>query len=210
MFWYVTGFNLLTGVEKQKEILKKAARYTFKAGDNITINLKNDFAYIITSGEVRWDVTTKTNQYLSLISLVKGECFGGITHDESSNINLIAVNETGLIELSFEQMVQIAKASDHILLYFHKGILRRKVEVSISPDTLIFKPAKLRLEEALQLLISKIGVHQRSSIYLKIRPTSERLAKMVGLGRLHTLLAIAELYGEHKLIPDIRFLIVPI
>lgn len=210
MFWYVAGFNLLSGLEKHKEILKDAIKYTFKPGNNIILHLKKESAYVIAGGEIRCDVRTKTEQVLSLISLGKGECFGGVSHDDYSNVNLVPVTETNLIEFTFEQMVLIARASDRIVLYFYKGIFRRKIEISVNPETLIFKPAKLRLEETLKILVERIGIHQKSSIYLKIRPTSERLAKMVGLGRLHTLLAIAELYAEHKLLPDVRLLIIPL
>jgi hypothetical protein len=80
----------------------------------------------------------------------------------------------------------------------------------VSPDTLVFKPPQLRLEEALKILAAKIGEHRRSSISLRIRPTSGRLAKMIGLGRLHTILTIAEFYNEHKLVPDTNTLTLPL
>jgi CRP-like cAMP-binding protein len=210
MFWYVSGYSLMNGIEKHKDIIGKAKRHAFKAGASINLDLNNDHGYIIISGEIRCDFTTKSNQSLGLISLLSGECFGGLRSDSGSNVILLSIKDTHLIELSFDEMFEIAKSSDSVQLPFYKGILRKKVIVPISPDTLVFKPPRVRLEEALKILADRIGEHRKSYIFIRIRPTSGRLAKMLGLGRLHTILTIAEFYNEHKLVPDIRALTLPL
>ncbi len=210
MFWYVSGYSLKNGMEKHKDIIGKTKKHAFKAGASINLDLNNDHGYIIISGEIRCDFTTKSNQSLGLISLLSGECFGGLRSNSGSNVNLISIKDTHLIEVSFDEMIGIAKSSDSVQLPFYKGILRRKVAIPISPDTLVFKPPRLRLEDALKILAVKIGEHRKSYISIRIRPTSERLAKMLGLGRLHTILIIAEFYNEHKLIPGIRTLALPL
>ncbi len=210
MLWYVSGYSLLKGAEKHKDIFTKAKRHAFKAGANIDLNPGHNQGYIVLSGEVRCDFTARSNQSLGLISLLGGECFGGLDSGSGSNVVLTAMQSAQIIEVPFEEMVTIAKSSDSVHLAFHKGILRRKVVVPVSPDTLVFKPPQLRLEEALKILAAKIGEHRKSSISLRIRPTSGRLAKMIGLGRLHTILTIAELYNEHKLVPDINTLTLPL
>jgi hypothetical protein len=209
MFWYVTGYNLLSGLERHKHYREKGKSYTFKSGTRVNLDLKNDSGYIIVSGEIRCDFQTNTNQSLSLIALQIGECFGNLKPADYSNVALIATGNTNLLELPFNEMLEVARLSDAISLSFYKGLLQKRTIINISPDSLIFKPAKLRVEEALKLLAGRIGVHQKNGILIKLRPTSERLAKMVGLGRLHTLLSIADLYNQHKVIPDLRTLILP-
>ncbi len=210
MFWYVSGYSLLKGVEKQKTSIAKAKKRVFRAGAILDVNLNNDQGYILLSGEIRCDFVTRSNQSLGLISLLGGECFGGSSSGMGSHVVLTAIQDTHLLELSVDEMNEVAKSCDSVQLAFYKGILRRKVILAMSPDKLIFKSPRLRLEEALKLLAAKTGVHHKSYLSIKIRPTSGRLARMAGLGRLHTILALAELYNEHKVVPGIKALDLPL
>ena len=210
MFWYVSGYSLLKGVEKQKAGIAKAKERFYRTGTILDINLAIDQGYLLLSGEIRCDFTTRSNQSLGLISLLGGECFGGTSSGAGSHVVLTAMQDTRLLELSVKEMNAVAKSCDGVQLAFYKGILRRKVVVTVSPDRLIFKSPRLRLEEALKLLATQTGVRHKSSLSIKIRPTSGRLARMAGLGRLHTILALAELYNEHKVVPGIKSLDLPL
>ncbi len=210
MFWYVSGYNLSKGMKKYEDTIRKVKRHTFKTGDGISLNIDKDSGYIILSGEIRCDFNTKTNQSIGLISLLAGECFGSLNIASGADVKLTAVKDTIVIELSLEELITIAKSSDDIQLTFYKGIFRKKVLITMRPETLVLKPSKLRLEEALRILAGSIGERRKAHISIRVRPTSERLARMVGLGRFHTILTIAELYNEHKVIPAARALSVPI
>ena len=210
MFWYVSGYNLLKGMEKHDASMAKAAKRVFRAGTVLDVNLNTDQGYIVLSGEIRCDFATRSNQSLGLISLLGGECFGGSSSGTGAHVVLTAIRDTQLVELSVNEMTAVAKSCESVPLAFYKGILRRKVVVTMSPERLIFKSPKLRLEEALKLLAVQTGVHHKASLTIRIRPTSGRLAKMAGLGRLHTILALAELYNDHKLVPGIKSLDLPL
>ncbi len=206
MFWYVSGYNLSKGMKKHEDIMRKAKRHTFKAGSKISINTDKNSGYIILSGDIRCDFNTKANQSLGLIALQAGECFGGLNTQSHESVALTVLKDTTIIELSFEELMFVAKASNDIELNFYKGLFRRKTVVAINPQTIVFKPPKVRVEEALKSLAVKIGERRRGSIAIRIRPTSERLARMTGLGRLHTILTIADLYNDHKVVPGAKTL----
>lgn len=210
MFWYVSGYNLSRGMKKYEDTVRKTKKYTFKTGDGIRLSLDKDSGYIILSGEVRCDFHTKTARSIGLISLLAGECFGGLSIPAAANVSLTAVKDTIVIEPAPEEFMAMAKSSDPVQLTFYKNIFRKKVVITMRPETLVFKPSKFRLEEALRILAGSIGEHRKSSISIRVRPTSERLARMVGLGRFHTILTVAELYNEHKVIPAVRTLSLPI
>lgn len=210
MFWYVSGYNMSKGMKRHEDIIRKTKRHIFRTGGKIAINPDKDTGYIILSGEVRCDFNTKTNQSLGLISLQQGESFGGLNTPSNADVTLTAVKDTNIIELSFEELIAVAKASDNTEMTFYKGILRRKTVVVIRPETVIFKPPSIRLEDALKTLAARIGERRKNSISIRVRPTSARLAKMAGLGRLHTILTIAEFYSEHKVIPAAKTLSLPI
>ena len=210
MFWYVSGYSLSRGMKKHEDIIRRRKWQTFKMGAKIGIGTDRESGYIVISGEIRCDVSVKTNQSLGLISLQAGECFGNLSVPPNADIALTAVRETSVIEPTFEELMVMAKASEAPELTFYKGIFRKKMSISISSGTVVFKPPKVRVEEALRILAAKIGEHRKNHILIKIRPASERLARMAGLGRLHTILTIAELYSEHKVIPGERSLLLPL
>ncbi len=206
MFWYVSGYNLSKGMKKHEDLIRKRKWSTFKAGSKIDMDAAREDGSIVLAGEVRCDVKAKADQSLGLISLQAGECFGNLNAPSNADISLIAVKDTSIIELTFEELMTIAKASDPMELTFYKGIFRKKTTVSISPGTVVFKPPRIRVEEVLKILATKIGERRKNHILIKIGPASERLARMAGLGRLHTVLTIAELYNEHRVIPGERTL----
>lgn len=214
MFWYVSGYNLLKGLEHHKGGNALEQRLTFKAGTPVTVDLNANRGYIIVSGEVRCDFTTRSGQQpaqsLGLISLPGGECFGGLSSGQTTHVVLTAVRDTKLVELSPEEMLAVARASDGVQLNFPKGILRKRVVIPVRPDALVFKTPRARIEEALKVLAGRIGTRGKSSVLIRIGPTSGRLARMAGLGRLHTLLVLAELAGEHRIRPGTRDLVLPL
>ncbi len=214
MFWYVSGYNLSRGLEQHKGGSAAAKRLAFRAGTPVTVELGGNQGYIIVSGEVRCDFTVRSAQQpapsLGLISLLAGECFGSLNSGQASHAVLTAVKDTQLVELTLEGMLAVAKGSESVQLGFSKGILRKRIIIPVHPETLVFKTPKMRIEEALKVLAGRIGSHRKSSVVIRVRPTSARLARMAGLGRLHTLLVLAELSGEHKLVPGIKELGLPL
>jgi len=206
MFWYVAGYNLSQGIKKYEDAIRKSEKHTFTAGSEINLDITGSKGYIVLNGEIRCDFNTKTKRSLGLISLQVGECFGWIDTPQDVNVILMAIGEVIVTELPADTLKAVAKASDDVHLTFYKGIFRSKTVVAVNPGALIFKLPRIRLEEALKILAGKIGKRRGNYILIKLKSTSGRLAGMAGLGRVHTILIIANLYKERKIIPGVKTL----
>ncbi|MCL4478757.1 MAG: hypothetical protein M1381_06620 [Deltaproteobacteria bacterium] len=210
MFWYVSGYSLSKGVNANPDIIKHAKKYNHKSGTQVQFNINTDTGYIILSGEIVCNFNTKTGQSLGLISLSSGECYGGSAENKEEDVVLIFSKDAIIAELSFEELHTISKASEPLHLSFSKGILSKRVVITSRPEHLIFKSPDVRLQEAITILSVKIGKHSKNAVIIKLRATSERLHRMVGLGSLHTILSLASLYNKHLVIPSIKTLYIPV